>query len=213
MKMIKERSHFNPETTRAKQTLLLFFMIICSPFLRGQPVITSFSPASAPVGSTVTINGNNFNPAAAGNIVYFGAVKASVTAATPTTLTVTVPRRATSNYITATTNNLTAYSIVPFNLISGSTLTSLSYVTRWGFGVTGSNPSSLAVGDLDGDGRPDLIGANFNLKQLSLFTSTTYTGTVQVLSEVKWSTGIKPEGLALGDVNSDGKPDMVVTSI
>jgi hypothetical protein len=45
------------------------------------PTITSFSPTSGPVGTTVNITGTNFSPIAANNIVYFGAVKATVTAA------------------------------------------------------------------------------------------------------------------------------------
>jgi len=43
----------------------------------------------------VTIAGTNFNTTAANNIVYFGATRATVTAATATGLTVTVPAGAT----------------------------------------------------------------------------------------------------------------------
>jgi gliding motility-associated-like protein len=209
----KQQLLFRAARMMARQIFFLAFLLTGSTFVAAQPVINSFSPSSATVGATITINGNNFNPVAANNIVYFGAVRANVVSATATTLTVTVPLRATSTYITVTTNSLTAYSTAPFNLVSGSNLSPTSYVMRWGFGVTGTYPSALAVGDLDGDGRPDLIGANFNTNNLSIFRSTSFSGTVQVVSEVKWPTGIRPEGLALGDVNSDGKPDMVITSI
>ena len=57
------------------------------------PKITSFSPASGAVGTTVTIAGTGFNATAASNVVYFGSVKAAVTAASATQLLVRVPGR------------------------------------------------------------------------------------------------------------------------
>src|SRR5215213_1613989 len=55
------------------------------------PVITSFSPASGSVGTTVTISGQNFDVNSNNNIVYFGAVKAKVLSATVNSVTCTVP--------------------------------------------------------------------------------------------------------------------------
>ena len=42
------------------------------------PVISLFSPASGPAGTTVTITGTNFNSVSTGNIVYFGANQAEI---------------------------------------------------------------------------------------------------------------------------------------
>jgi hypothetical protein len=61
--------------------------------------ITSFTPATGAIGSSVTITGTNFNTTAAQNIVFFGATKAVVTAASATSLTVTVPLGATYQYL------------------------------------------------------------------------------------------------------------------
>jgi hypothetical protein len=72
---------------------ILAFFFTLSAF--SQPVITSFSPTSGPVGTTVTITGNSFSTTPANNIVFFGAVKATVTASTATLLTVTAPAGAT----------------------------------------------------------------------------------------------------------------------
>ncbi|MSE24719.1 hypothetical protein GKC32_09725, partial [Lactobacillus curvatus] len=58
-------------------------------------------PTSAKPGDVVTITGTNFNTTTTNNIVFFGATKANVTAATTTSLTVTVPTGATYDYITA----------------------------------------------------------------------------------------------------------------
>src|SRR5712691_1389512 len=73
-------------------------------------VITRFSPIAAPAGASVAISGTNFSATPAGNIVYFGAVRAQMTAASVTNLTVTVPAGAVYGPITATVNGRTAYA-------------------------------------------------------------------------------------------------------
>ncbi len=62
--------------------------------------ITSFAPTSGFVGTSVTITGTGFSSTLANNTVRFGSVTATVTAATATSLTVTVPEGATTNPIT-----------------------------------------------------------------------------------------------------------------
>ncbi|MCS6820713.1 MAG: IPT/TIG domain-containing protein [Microscillaceae bacterium] len=56
-----------------------------------RPTFTAFSPVSGPVGTVVTLTGTNFDPTPANNKVFFGNILATVTAATSTSLTVTVP--------------------------------------------------------------------------------------------------------------------------
>src|SRR5471030_1472542 len=73
--------------------VIAFFSV--SRVMAQAPTITSFTPASGPVGTSVTITGTNFNATAANNIVFFGATMATVTAASTTSLTVTVPAGAT----------------------------------------------------------------------------------------------------------------------
>lgn len=63
------------------------------------PVLTGFSPAGGLAGATVTISGINFNPIPASNVVLFNGVTASVSAATSTSLTVTVPAGAATGKI------------------------------------------------------------------------------------------------------------------
>ena len=67
------------------------------------PTITTVTPLVAANGATVTITGTNFNSTPASNIVYFGATRATVTAAGATSLTATVPVG--SNYDRITVNN------------------------------------------------------------------------------------------------------------
>ena len=77
------------------------------------PTIISFTPASGTIGTSVTIIGTNFSATPTNNIVFFGATKATVTAATTTQLTVTVPAGAT--YQPVTVGGLTAYPSKPLS--------------------------------------------------------------------------------------------------
>src|SRR5260221_6819758 len=71
---------------------VFFLTSVFYPFLLlAQPTVTSFAPLSGPVGTIVTITGSNFGATPSANIVYFGAARATVTAASATSLTVTVP--------------------------------------------------------------------------------------------------------------------------
>jgi len=77
------------------------------------PTITSFSPASGPVGTTVTISGTNFSGATA---VRFNGVSASFTAGSATSITATVPSGATSGPISVATSGGTATSSSAFTV-------------------------------------------------------------------------------------------------
>jgi len=182
------------------------------------PTLTSFSPASGPVGTSVIITGTNFSTTPASNIVFFGATKATVTAATTTQLTVTVPVGATYQPITVLTNSLLAYSskpfVVTFNGVPG--IDANSFAAKVDF-TTGTTPYGIAIGDLDGDGKPDLAVTNNNGNTISVFKNTSSTGSITAsafATKVDFTTGAgtTPYDIAIGDLDGDGKLDLAVTS-
>ncbi|MFH0991063.1 MAG: FG-GAP-like repeat-containing protein [bacterium] len=184
----------------------------------GIPTITSFSPTSGPIGTAVTITGTNFNPTASNNIVYFGAVKATVTLATSTSLTVTTPTGATYAPITVTdtTTHLMAYSASPFNVTftGGGSVTASSFAVKVDF-ATGTNPCGLAIGDVDGDGKTDLVICNNTSNTISVYRNTAITGTLEASSfaaGVTFATAASPVSVALADFNRDGRLDILVAN-
>ena len=178
------------------------------------PVISSFTPTNGPVGTSVTITGTNFSTTAANNTVYFGAAKATVTAATATSLTVTVPVGATYQPISVTNNNLTANSLKPFIVTftggSASFLTG-SFATKSDY-IVNTNPSIVTISDLDGDGKSDLITANGYYNTLSILKNTTKSGNVSFASKVDITTNGQAMGVCVVDLDGDGKPDVATTN-
>jgi uncharacterized delta-60 repeat protein/gliding motility-associated-like protein len=178
------------------------------------PTITSFTPISGPIGTSVTITGTNFDTAPANNIVYFGATRATVTAATATQLTVTVPIGATYQPITVQVSGLTGYSSKPFvvTFAGGGVIDACSFKPRVNF-TTGTTPLAIYMSDLDGDGKSDMVTANQNANTISVFRNTGTSGTIDggsLAAKVDFSVGVQPYFIVMGDVDGDGKPDLIV---
>jgi hypothetical protein len=135
------------------------------------PTVTSFSPTSGPVGTSVTINGTNFTGVTA--------VKFNTTAATTYTvnssvkITATVPSGATTGKISVSNGSGTGTSTSSFTVTGGGggapTITSFSptfgftgtHVTINGSGFTGTNSVKLGA-----------VSASFTVSSATRITAT-----------------------------------------
>ena len=80
--------------------------------------------------------------------------------------------------------------------------------TTYSTGV-GSSPISVEVVDVNSDNKPDIVVGDYNSNNVGIFLNV---GNGTFLAQTTYSTGAgsNPRGVAVADVNSDNKPDIVV---
>jgi hypothetical protein len=76
-------------------------------------------------------------------------------------------------------------------------------------GIAGREPLNVVtIADLNADGWPDIVGAATSRNKLAIYRNGP-TGLAYPLSV---QTGASPRGVAAGDFNADGRPDLVVAN-
>lgn len=109
------------------------------------PTISGFSPSNGVPGSTITITGTNFQAVAGNSRVLIGGATAAITAATSTSLTVTVPSNPASGHIQVITPYGSATSTGDFFGIPAAFSTfALGQTSRTTQNATGSTVSMTA---------------------------------------------------------------------
>lgn len=231
------------------------------------PAISSISPASGKVGDTITISGDDFDPTPGNNIVYFGTTRATVSTATTTSLDVVVPDGGILAPISVQVDSLTGYSdgfFVPtfpglvqavgpttfgprVDFASGPGLqyviagdfdqdgkpdlavsenggvsvypnTSSGTIDAGSLGApfsiaTGPNVEQLAAGDLDGDGRLDIVVSNQGSNNFTALRNTSpIGGPLSFTASGSFSADNSPRGIGIADFNGDGRPDVAVAN-
>ena len=76
--------------------------------------------------------------------------------------------------------------------------------------TTGNFPEGLAIADIDGDGKPDMIVANNNDNTLSLFHNTSTVGSLSFAPQLTVNSGYAAYDLVVADFDGDGHPDIAV---
>ncbi len=100
------------------------------------------------------------------------------------------------------------------NTIVAVLLNTTTFTASGGFGAAtdfgvGQGPTSVAIGDFNRDGIPDLAVTNYPDATVSILLGT---GTGSFGAATNFPVGTFPNSVAIGDLNGDGIPDLVVAN-
>ncbi len=193
---------------------LLFVMVTIHSFqcfAQNPPIVSGYVLEPSPANNTLNIYGKNFNPLSTGNAVYFGSARAKIISCSSTNINVYIPSAVTYQPIAVTdlSTNLTGYSEKPFMpSFSGSTI----FTSKKDF-ISGIDPSNLQIGDLDGDGKLDIVTANRESNTISIFRNIyDVSKTIKFDDKRDLYTGNYPSAVGIGDLDGDGRLDLAVAN-
>jgi alpha-tubulin suppressor-like RCC1 family protein len=112
--------------------------------------------------------------------------------------------------------NVYAHSISIYrNIGTNGSLSAASFSSRVdiaGISSSSDNPLGFTAADVDGDGKIDLILTDRTFNQIRIYYNLSTPGTLNTNSfsaGYSMTTGVDPRGLAVRDLDGDGRPDIV----
>ena len=137
-----------------------------------------------------------------------------VTAATPVTVT------GSGSAYTVTVSGISGGGTLGLNLVDDGTIrdsidnrlvqangrASFGNQTRF---AAGPGPANVAAADVNGDGKPDLITANYSSDNVGVLLGH---GDGTFASQSAFAAGPGPQSVVAADVNGDGKPDLITAN-
>ena len=194
---------------------VLLIMLLNHALVQAQaPVINSVTPVTSFSGDKLVIAGSGFGTNAAQVRVLFDQVAGTVTSITDLSIQVTILPQARLNNVEVInlTTGLSAKSGLKFVPNYGGTdFDPTKVAPALSFSAGANEVFDVCSCDLDGDGKPDMIGSKQGLAtDLMILRNTSSPGS---LSYVSSNVNILTQtfNLACGDLNGDGKPDVIAS--
>lgn len=177
-------------------------------FTAVKPVVNSYAPISAPIGTEITIIGKNFNAAPEKNLVSFGATRATVLSSTTTEIKVKVPAGAS----VATLSVLDATSGLVGESVREFVPTYIGDFKKGDLQLRVGNTDFIyqtVVEDMDSDGKPDIVACQY--LGFSVFQNVNKGGEITEDSFIRniFNLETTPGILYVVDFDGNGRKDIV----
>ena len=195
-------------------TILILSLNLTFKLYAQEVSIANLSSAKGFFGDKIEISGSGFSTTAANMEVWFGAAKGTVVESRENILIATVPSGATTSTVTVLnkTNNLSASSSqIFFPVFNGDPAADLSITDPYTFTNT-NEVFDLQMADLDNDGNNDIVSTKRDAASttIQIYRNTTNGSNIS-FAESTVSIGVPSLKVAIGDIDNDGKLDLVVT--
>ncbi|SHH75138.1 gliding motility-associated C-terminal domain-containing protein [Chryseolinea serpens] len=200
--------------------LLIVFLVIIPAAFAQRPEIKEISKVKGSMDDIVLLKGSFFGTDATKLVVFFGATPATILQAADQLLEVKVPAGTTYQDISVTrfsgVTGLTGYYRQPFFLSFGGA----PGIDPAKFGLQSDYPAGVPVAqglydlcmcDFDGDSKPDIAAARDNNSFLLVLSNASTPGSINLGGTFNISLGTRSLQVKCGDLNGDGKPDIVAT--
>ena len=192
--------------------LLLSLPILSGGTLTTTSITLSSSQNPSVFGHPITLTATVTPSAATGSVTFYDGTTVLESSplvggqATLTTALLPSGMGSLKAYYSGDTNYAPSTSAVVSQAVNGVPSAGFAKAVNYG---AGSGPWSVAVGDFNGDGKPDLAVANEESNNLSVLLGNG-DGTFQ--AGVNYVAGMGPNSVAVGDFNGDGKLDLAVAN-
>lgn len=190
----------------------LFFLIAFAAQAQ-KPNIIGVDKNAGGSGDVITLTGSDFGTDETKLKVHFGAAPATIKTVSNQLLEVYVPAGATYDHISVTnvTNGLSGFSPTKFLLTFGGEagITTTDFTAQTDFNAE-TGLYDLCLCDFNSDGKTDIATASTASNSFSIFQNTSTLGSFSA-TKTNILLNAKTLHTTCGDLNGDGRPDMVVS--
>lgn len=107
-------------------------------------------------------------------------------------------------------SNSSSGTVSVYKNLSSGTTTSLSEMQNFTL-LNFTNTVGIGVGDMNGDGKPDLIVSD-NASRIGYLENTSSNGTISFAAVVTLATGVAYSQIEIADIDGDSKPDIIAST-